>query len=67
MIIVYDITSKDSFDDLEGYIKEGTRYSDRSEKFIVGTCIDDDDAAFELWHSHVRKVISWISQPKVSV
>lgn len=36
MIIVYDITSKDSFDDLEGYIKEGTRYSDRSDKFIVG-------------------------------
>lgn len=42
MIIVYDITSKDSFDDLEGYIKEGTRYSDRSEKFIVGTSILPD-------------------------
>eukprot|EP01085_Mycamoeba_gemmipara_P002403 Mycagemm_TRINITY_DN4004_c0_g1::TRINITY_DN4004_c0_g1_i1::g.2403::m.2403 type:complete len:203 gc:universal TRINITY_DN4004_c0_g1_i1:73-681(+) len=40
MIIVYDITSKDSFDDLEGYIKEGTRYSDRSEKFIVGNKLD---------------------------
>jgi len=40
MIIVYDIASKDSFDDLEGYIKEGTRYSERSDKFIVGNKVD---------------------------
>jgi hypothetical protein len=36
MIIVYDISNEESFSDLEGYIKEGVRYSERSEKFIVG-------------------------------
>ncbi len=40
MIIVYDITSKESFEDLDGYVKEGTRYSERSDKFIVGNKID---------------------------
>jgi len=40
MIIVYDITSKESFEDLDGYIKEGTRYSERSDKFIVGNKTD---------------------------
>eukprot|EP01098_Paradermamoeba_levis_P015441 TRINITY_DN786_c0_g2_i1.p1 TRINITY_DN786_c0_g2~~TRINITY_DN786_c0_g2_i1.p1 ORF type:complete len:192 (-),score=59.53 TRINITY_DN786_c0_g2_i1:51-626(-) len=37
IIIVYDITNKDSFADVEGYIKEGIRYgAATSEKIIVG-------------------------------
>jgi len=40
IIIVYDITNKESFDDLEGYIREGNRYSEKSEKFIVANKMD---------------------------
>jgi len=40
IIIVYDITNKESFDDLEGYIREGNRYSEHSEKFIVANKMD---------------------------
>jgi len=40
MIIVYDITNKESFEDLDGYIKEGTRYSERSDKFVVANKVD---------------------------
>jgi Ras-related protein Rab-8A len=47
MIIVYDITSKESFEDLDGYVKEGTRYSERSDKFIVGNKIDSDKRVIE--------------------
>jgi GTPase SAR1 family protein len=40
MIIVYDVTNKESFEDLDGYIKEGTRYSERSDKFVVANKLD---------------------------
>eukprot|EP01098_Paradermamoeba_levis_P011729 TRINITY_DN5048_c0_g1_i1.p1 TRINITY_DN5048_c0_g1~~TRINITY_DN5048_c0_g1_i1.p1 ORF type:complete len:196 (+),score=35.72 TRINITY_DN5048_c0_g1_i1:117-704(+) len=41
IIIAYDITNKESFADVEGYIKEGTRYgSSTSEKFLVGNKLD---------------------------
>ena len=40
IIIVYDITDQESFTDVEGHITEGTRYSQRSEKFLVGNKVD---------------------------
>jgi Ras-related protein Rab-1A len=55
IIVVYDITDKESFQDVKGHITEGTRYSQRSEKFIVGNKNDlgddrqvDKDAGNEL-------------------
>eukprot|EP01100_Stratorugosa_tubuloviscum_P005359 TRINITY_DN239_c4_g2_i1.p1 TRINITY_DN239_c4_g2~~TRINITY_DN239_c4_g2_i1.p1 ORF type:complete len:202 (-),score=102.75 TRINITY_DN239_c4_g2_i1:163-768(-) len=43
VIIVYDITEQESFDDVESHINESTRYSNRSEKFLVGNKCDLDD------------------------
>eukprot|EP01104_Vermistella_antarctica_P019440 TRINITY_DN7614_c0_g1_i1.p1 TRINITY_DN7614_c0_g1~~TRINITY_DN7614_c0_g1_i1.p1 ORF type:complete len:196 (+),score=39.59 TRINITY_DN7614_c0_g1_i1:268-855(+) len=43
IIVVYDITDQESFTDVEGHITEGTRYSQRSEKFLVGNKADLDD------------------------
>jgi len=40
IIVVYDITDQESFTDVEGHITEGTRYSQRSEKFLVGNKTD---------------------------
>jgi len=40
IIVVYDITDSESFNDVESHITEGTRYSQRSEKFLVGNKID---------------------------
>jgi len=40
IIVVYDITDQESFVDVEGHITEGTRYSQRSEKFLVGNKTD---------------------------
>jgi len=40
IVVVYDITDRESFGDVEGHLTEGTRYSQRSEKFIVGNKID---------------------------
>jgi len=40
IIVVYDVTDMDSFTDVDGHITEGTRYSQRSEKFLVGNKID---------------------------
>mmetsp|Transcript_19776 Transcript_19776/g.50247 ORF Transcript_19776/g.50247 Transcript_19776/m.50247 type:complete len:207 (-) Transcript_19776:201-821(-) len=40
IIVVYDITDEESFVDVEGHISEGTRYSQRSEKFLVGNKLD---------------------------
>eukprot|EP01097_Dermamoeba_algensis_P000537 TRINITY_DN1184_c0_g1_i1.p1 TRINITY_DN1184_c0_g1~~TRINITY_DN1184_c0_g1_i1.p1 ORF type:complete len:196 (+),score=24.35 TRINITY_DN1184_c0_g1_i1:120-707(+) len=41
IIIVYDITNRESFQDVEGYIKEGERYgASTSQKFLVGNKID---------------------------
>jgi len=44
MIVVYDITNKESFDVVEGFIKEGNTYSSTScAKFLVGNKIDLED------------------------
>jgi len=43
IIVVYDTTDKESFADVKGHITEGTRYSQRSEKFIVGNKCDLTD------------------------
>eukprot|EP01103_Thecamoeba_quadrilineata_P020754 TRINITY_DN908_c0_g1_i1.p1 TRINITY_DN908_c0_g1~~TRINITY_DN908_c0_g1_i1.p1 ORF type:complete len:164 (-),score=28.67 TRINITY_DN908_c0_g1_i1:171-662(-) len=40
IIVAYDITDPESFGDVEGHLAEGTRYSQRSEKFLVGNKID---------------------------
>jgi len=40
IIVAYDITDQESFTDVEGHITEGTRYSQRSEKFLVGNKTD---------------------------
>jgi len=40
IIVAYDVTDTDSFTDVDGHITEGTRYSQRSEKFLVGNKID---------------------------
>jgi len=43
IIIVYDVANQESFDDVDGHIVEGCRYSQRSEKFLVGNKIDLED------------------------
>ena len=40
IIIVFDLTSAESFDDVKGHLLEATRYSHRSEKFIIGNKSD---------------------------
>ncbi|MDP2439049.1 MAG: Rab family GTPase [archaeon] len=40
IIIVFDLTSQDSFADVKGHLVEATRYSVRSEKFIIGNKAD---------------------------
>jgi len=40
IIVVYDIAEHESFSDVEGHLTEGTRYSQRSEKFLVGNKVD---------------------------
>eukprot|EP01103_Thecamoeba_quadrilineata_P000288 TRINITY_DN10242_c0_g1_i1.p1 TRINITY_DN10242_c0_g1~~TRINITY_DN10242_c0_g1_i1.p1 ORF type:complete len:204 (+),score=28.82 TRINITY_DN10242_c0_g1_i1:48-659(+) len=40
IIVVYDVTDQESFGDVDGHIAEGTRYSQRSEKFLVGNKVD---------------------------
>jgi Ras-related protein Rab-1A len=40
IIVLYDVTDQESFTDVKGHITEGTRYSQRSEKFIVGNKLD---------------------------
>jgi small GTP-binding protein len=52
IVIVYDITNKESFDDLSGFIKEGNRYSERSEKFIVANKKDLDGTARVIPREH---------------
>jgi len=42
IIVVYDVTDAESFTDVESHISEGSRYSQRSEKFLVGNKIDLD-------------------------
>jgi GTPase SAR1 family protein len=43
IIVIFDITNKDSFQDVEGYYTEGTRYSQRSLKYLVGNKDDLED------------------------
>lgn len=44
MIVVYDVTNKESFDVVEGFVKEGNTYSSTScAKFLVGNKIDLED------------------------
>eukprot|EP01103_Thecamoeba_quadrilineata_P001656 TRINITY_DN114_c0_g1_i1.p1 TRINITY_DN114_c0_g1~~TRINITY_DN114_c0_g1_i1.p1 ORF type:complete len:207 (-),score=39.03 TRINITY_DN114_c0_g1_i1:211-831(-) len=40
IIVVYDVNDAESFGDVDGHINEGTRYSQRSEKFLVGNKAD---------------------------
>eukprot|EP01115_Flamella_aegyptia_P004504 TRINITY_DN194_c0_g1_i1.p1 TRINITY_DN194_c0_g1~~TRINITY_DN194_c0_g1_i1.p1 ORF type:complete len:222 (-),score=21.99 TRINITY_DN194_c0_g1_i1:53-664(-) len=42
IIVVYDVTNKESFDDINAHIQEGCRYSQRSQKFLVANKIDSD-------------------------
>eukprot|EP00324_Dicrateria_rotunda_P002644 CAMPEP_0206156742 /NCGR_PEP_ID=MMETSP1474-20131121/3270_1 /ASSEMBLY_ACC=CAM_ASM_001110 /TAXON_ID=97495 /ORGANISM="Imantonia sp., Strain RCC918" /LENGTH=167 /DNA_ID=CAMNT_0053555965 /DNA_START=30 /DNA_END=530 /DNA_ORIENTATION=+ len=42
IIATFDITNEESFDDVEGYLVEGTRFSSRALKFIVGNKCDLD-------------------------
>jgi len=44
MIVVYDVTNKESFDVVEGFVKEGNTYSSSSCcKFLVGNKKDAED------------------------
>lgn len=36
IIDVYDITNKDSFNDITGHVQDGARFSPNSQKFLVG-------------------------------
>lgn len=42
IVVTYDITNRESFEDVDGHIAEGTRYSQRSQKFIVANKLDLD-------------------------
>lgn len=43
IVVVYDVTDSESFEDVEGHITEGSRYSQRSQKFLVGNKMDLQD------------------------
>eukprot|EP01098_Paradermamoeba_levis_P006601 TRINITY_DN2745_c0_g1_i1.p1 TRINITY_DN2745_c0_g1~~TRINITY_DN2745_c0_g1_i1.p1 ORF type:complete len:200 (-),score=56.46 TRINITY_DN2745_c0_g1_i1:26-625(-) len=44
MIVVYDVTNRESFDVVEGFVKEGNTYSSTScAKFLVGNKTDLED------------------------
>ena len=38
--MVYDVTDPESFQDVEGYFTEGTRYSQRSLKYLIANKCD---------------------------
>jgi len=43
IIVVYDITDEDSFNEVEGFLKEGVRYARKAQQFLVGNKIDLND------------------------
>mmetsp|Transcript_13834 Transcript_13834/g.54664 ORF Transcript_13834/g.54664 Transcript_13834/m.54664 type:complete len:159 (+) Transcript_13834:110-586(+) len=40
ILCVFDLTEQESFDDIEGHIPEGSRFSPQSQKFLVGNKCD---------------------------
>lgn len=40
ILCVFDLTEQESFDDIEGHIPEGSRFSPQSQKFLVGNKSD---------------------------